>query len=339
MSDSSSDLATLKTQVDNLKRRISQIEGSMMSKVTKTNIFDSKDPNFKSTVKTTGIPIILNDNGNSTYLGSSSGNLTENSSQNCAVGNSSLCFNRTGNNNTAFGYFSLRSSQTSDNTGFGSHTLVSNNSGTNNTAIGSHSSFLNDSGSNNTSVGYYSLSNNTEGNNNTSFGYNSLTNNVTGSGNTCFGANTNVVSSDIENSTAIGFGATSNQSNQIVLGNDSISTLKCNTSLSVTSDERYKTEITEDVPGIEFITRLRPVTYNLIRCMGVKRTGLIAQEVEKAASEIGYDFDGVLKPLNDNDHYSLSYATFVVPLIKTVKEQQIMIECLFRQIAELQSEI
>ena len=57
-----------------------------------------------------------------------------------------------------------------------------------------------------------------------------------------------------------------------------------------------------------------------------KLTGFIAQEVEQAAKEVGYDFDGVQLPKNDHDHYTLGYSTFVVPLVKAVQEQQAMIE-------------
>jgi len=48
--------------------------------------------------------------------------------------------------------------------------------------------------------------------------------------------------------------------------------------------------------------------------------------VEQTAGEIGYDFSGVDKPQNEESFYGLRYATFVVPLVKAVQEQQAMIE-------------
>jgi hypothetical protein len=54
----------------------------------------------------------------------------------------------------------------------------------------------------------------------------------------------------------------------------------------------------------------------------IRRTGFIAQEVEKAAMASGYDFSGIIKPKTEQDHYSLSYDAFVVPLVKAVQEQQ-----------------
>jgi predicted RNase H-like nuclease (RuvC/YqgF family) len=65
-------------------------------------------------------------------------------------------------------------------------------------------------------------------------------------------------------------------------------------------------------------------------------TGFIAQQVEKAAMEIGYDFSGVEKPANDHDHYRLSYSTFIVPLVKAVQEQQEMINALKEENRQLQ---
>jgi len=50
------------------------------------------------------------------------------------------------------------------------------------------------------------------------------------------------------------------------------------------------------------------------------QTGFIAQDVEAAALSIGYDFSGVDAPKNENDHYGLRYAEFVVPLVKAVQE-------------------
>jgi len=52
------------------------------------------------------------------------------------------------------------------------------------------------------------------------------------------------------------------------------------------------------------------------------QTGFIAQDVEKAASDCGFEFSGVDAPKNENDYYGLRYAEFVVPLVKAVQEQQ-----------------
>ena len=68
-------------------------------------------------------------------------------------------------------------------------------------------------------------------------------------------------------------------------------------------------------------------------------TGFIAQEVEIAAQESGFEFDGVHHPANEKDPYTLAYAEFVVPLVKAVQEQQQMLEIQGRKINELKAEV
>ena len=113
------------------------------------------------------------------------------------------------------------------------------------------------------------------------------------------------------------------------------------------SDGRFKINVEENVPGLDFINALRPVTYQVDQEELEKfirgregfqdldpeykaglndhasyktETGFIAQEVEAAAAQLGYDFDGIQKPKNEQDPYALAYATFVVPLVKAVQE-------------------
>ena len=68
-------------------------------------------------------------------------------------------------------------------------------------------------------------------------------------------------------------------------------------------------------------------------------TGFVAQDVEKAAKELGYNFSGIDAAKNDKDLYGLRYAEFVVPLVKAVQEQQQQIEALKKQIEELKAMI
>ena len=68
-------------------------------------------------------------------------------------------------------------------------------------------------------------------------------------------------------------------------------------------------------------------------------TGFIAQEVEKAANACGFDFSAIIKPSNEKSHYNLSYAGFVVPLVKAMQEQQALLEEQQDLIQTLQVEI
>jgi hypothetical protein len=122
-----------------------------------------------------------------------------------------------------------------------------------------------------------------------------------------------------------------------------------------------KQDIKDDVPGLAFITRLKPVTYhiNLSKQKEIARantndekdwegkndiekrkmTGFLAQDVEQAADEIGYNFSGVHTPKNGDGLYSLEYSSFVVPLVKAVQEQQKTIEDQNRKIDKLQQHL
>ena len=71
----------------------------------------------------------------------------------------------------------------------------------------------------------------------------------------------------------------------------------------------------------------------------IRRTGFIAQEVELAATRSGYNFSGIIKPQFADDHYSLSYESFVVPLVKAVQEQEKIIDELKDELKRLSTRI
>jgi len=57
----------------------------------------------------------------------------------------------------------------------------------------------------------------------------------------------------------------------------------------------------------------------------IRQSGFLAQDVEQAARESGYDFSGITIPKKSTELYTMSYAQFVVPLVKAVQEQQAVI--------------
>ena len=235
------------------------------------------------------------------------------------------------NHNVAVGYEALRGSTTpanntgNDNTALGYQTLYSNTSGDDNTANGRQSLYSNTSGDDNTAFGIIALYNNVSGNYNTALGGSALNSNTTGDNNTAIGYNAYYTNNNLDNTTCIGYssGGQSNVSNRIEIGNTSVSWIGGQVTWDTYSDKRIKKNIQENVPGLDFINRLRPVTYNLdIHKQNnlVKRgrsgkdevewdskydierkqmTGFIAQEVELAAKESGYDFSGVEKADDD----------------------------------------
>lgn len=69
------------------------------------------------------------------------------------------------------------------------------------------------------------------------------------------------------------------------------------------------------------------------------QSGFIAQEVEKAALSLGYEFSGVDKPKNETSHYGLKYAEFTVPLVRAIQEQQEIIKQLQERIVKLEKHL
>ncbi len=58
----------------------------------------------------------------------------------------------------------------------------------------------------------------------------------------------------------------------------------------------------------------------------------ISQEVEQAANKTGYDFDEVIEPAHNKDYYRLPFGEFVLSLVKTVREQQLIVDMQQKQI-------
>ena len=232
-------------------------------------------------------------------------------------------------NNTFIGYLSgALNSNGNKNSFYGSESGVANKGGFNNVAVGFQAMNVNTTGYGNTAIGTFAMGKNKTGNFNTAVGDAAAT---------CLNAD------DLDNTTCIGVGAGTLQlaSNMVEIGNSSISWIGGQVGWSTYSDNRIKNTVRENVPGLAFINRLRPVTYHLdIRKQNemsksgidlgdwrekylieeTPMTGFIAQEVEEAAQAIDYNFSGVHHSTDEVGIYSLRYAEFVVPLVKAVQE-------------------
>ncbi len=239
-------------------------------------------------------------------------------------------------------------------------------------AIGVQSLFNNTIGNHNTANGYYALFSNTTGGNNTANGYYALFSNTTGIGNVAIGDQALLYNTTGLYNVAIGHGSGTNSSfnstvsignqgwfngasNQVFIGNGATSWIGGYKPWTVYSDARMKSEVKEDIKGLDFILKLKPVSYyqkldDMLAVSGNKMTadfpekhqvdtmrmnGFLAQEVEQAALEAGFRFSGVMKVKSVKEAYSLSYETFVVPLVKAVQEQQEIIEQQTKKLEEL----
>ena len=314
---------------------------------------------------------------NNAFFGYRSGFLTNTGSDNTFAGYEAGRNNTEGNRNTALGMFALSDNQKkSKNVALGARALLSFVDGygldpqagnqdfgtTYNLAIGTSAGlFTNDltkSGAErNTFVGNNSGLFNTTGYRNAFFGFQTGNANVTGRYNTCVGYEADVSANNLINAAAFGSRAVVNASNKIRIGDGSVTTVEGN-GWSLPSDGRFKTNVRNDVPGLDFIMGLRPVTYQFdvlaynahvkpvnfgrkLETIGPKlkeieasaqrasqrvHTGFIAQEVEDVAKKLNFNFNGIVTPKNQKDNYGLSYALFVVPVVKSIQEQQQQIE-------------
>ena len=273
--------------------------------------------------------------------------------KNSAYGSGALFKNQTGNQNVAVGYNALYDNTGNYNTAVGYLAVGNNTSGTHNSAFGYTALGTNLIGISNTAFGDYSLYHN-KSNNNTAVGYETLFQINSGANNTAIGYGADVSFAYLTNVTALGYNAMVNASNKVRIGNSSVTTIEGQVAFTSVSDKRIKENVQEAVPGLSFISELRPVTYTLntrkqdeitmqampdsikekrmlsdedyLKSSSIVRTGFIAQEVEAAANKVGFDFDGVSAPQNETDLYGIRYAEFVVPLVKAMQEQQEIIE-------------
>ncbi len=258
---------------------------------------------------------------------------------NIAIGYHTL-YRVSANYNIAIGYESM---------GLNSNAVASGN----NIAVGTFSLYRLTDGTNNIALGDNALYNVSSGEKNVGVGSFALYDITTGNYNTAAGKDAGPATSDFVYTGSFGYNAKPLAGSRIKFGdNIHVNWIGGNSAWHNTSDGRFKKDIKEDVPGIEFIMKLRPVTFRFDnyalekftgtpgsqsdiddetgkelaeKNMKTVHTGFIAQEVEKAALETSFDFDAVSHPENDHDVYSLAYAEFVVPLVKSVQEQHLII--------------
>ncbi|HEX2535188.1 MAG TPA: tail fiber domain-containing protein, partial [Chitinophagaceae bacterium] len=304
-----------------------------------------------------------------TFLGDSAGVRTTTGERNTGLGEQALRYLTRGRENTAIGYTALfndsvgnynsalgsgalyRNASGSYNLSAGRNSLYNNTIGSQNVALGSDALFNNHTAWYNVAVGRAALFNNTTNNDNTAIGdaagyYYALQSTFVGS--LAYGP-TNYA---VINSTAIGYQSRVTSDNQVRLGNSSVTSIGGYAGwTTLPSDGRFKKNVKENVPGLSFITALRPVTYtldvealeNLTGVSGplpggrtketspetvaarqakakIVHTGFVAQEVEEAARKLEYDFSGIDVPKSGQDLYGIRYAEFVVPLVKAVQE-------------------
>ena len=188
---------------------------------------------------------------------------------------------------------------------------------------------------------------------NTLIGYKTLENVVGGNGNTAIGKRAGMLQgygypgTELLNSTyigystmcsppqptvtneiAIGFSAQGGGSNTIVLGNSSITALKCQVqTITSLSDKRDKTNIQDSEYGLDLISKLKPVTFDWNMRdgakVGIKDLGFIAQDLQ----EVNDDYTQLVEDKNP-EKLEASYGRLIPVLVKAIQELKAEIELL-----------
>lgn len=311
---------------------------------------------------------------------------------NTAVGASSLRLNTTGHSNIAIGRVALYWNTTGyENIAIGTGALLENTEGIQNIVVGTRALDENTTGSRNIAIGTFTAVKNTTGSGNIAIGGNALYDNITGEGNSAYGRSSlyavvgsyncgfgaeagsfnyeycdgsfnsflgayagSTLQYGLTNSTALGYYARSTGSNQVRIGNTTVTSIGGQVAWSNLSDGRFKKEIKSDVAGMDFIKNLKPVSYivdkdALDKFLGVpdssrvpttaaegnsRQVGFVAQEVEALIKKSGFVFSGVESPKNENDLYAIRYGEFVVPLVKAMQELIAEVEHLKEQLSQ-----
>ncbi len=270
----------------------------------------------------------FNVNGNyNVFMGSSSGNSNTTGSYNVFLGETSGAGNTTGISNVFIGQETgLNNSNGAYNVFMGTSSGWSNVSGIGNVFMGQETGYFN-TGNTNVAVGALAGYNNITGSNNVFLGFSAGYNET--------GSNTLYIDNSGANwDQAFIFGDFLNldinfYADMHVAGDATVN------EVWVTSDARFKSNISELKNSLNKVNKLKPVTYNWNveenkknRFSDRDQIGLVAQEVELIFPEL-------VKTTN-RGYKAVNYNKLTVVLLEALKEQQIIIENLEKRIQALE---
>jgi hypothetical protein len=301
----------------------------------------------------------------SNYQGNSNIAIGENASvsryggfYNIAIGNNALFFDFQGNYNTAVGQNALYyNSSSSYNTAIGHESLFNNTTASENTAVGSWAMRQTTTGVGNLAVGHQALYNNTVAGYNTAIGHRSLIFVSSGDTNVALGkeagsyisgggvalvqantsvfigANSRALANGQGNQIVIGFLATGNGTNTITMGNTSIVNAYVKVAWTITSDKRDKTNFDVVPYGLDFVSKLKPTSYQFKESRdseevsGDIRYGFLAQDILELEGE-----NSVIIESKDSENLKYNESSLIPVLVNAIQELKAEIELLKNKI-------
>ena len=168
---------------------------------------------------------------------------------------------------------------------------------------------------------------------NTAIGGSALVN-CTGQGNTGIGYDAGNTTTSGGNITCIGYDAEASSatvSNEITLGNSSVSSLRCNVqTISSLSDARDKTNVQGLPEGLAFIQSLNPVKFQWQTRDGNEKdgtyeAGFIAQDLQYVQQQRNADYLGLVMDENP-ERLEVSYGKLIPSLVKAIQELKSEVE-------------
>tara|TARA_R100000900_G_scaffold125384_1_gene99941 strand:- start:3975 stop:5930 length:1956 start_codon:yes stop_codon:yes gene_type:complete len=294
--------------------------------------------------KTIKLDAVSPDGTRNSFLGENAGANITSGDSNVGIGFGALENNQTGNGNIAIGRAALDQGSTGNNVAIGGN-AASTTSGNNNVVIGSGAAAnmsgfsgenviigraagngsvsgavrsviigdvacLSNAPSDAVAIGANTMAS-TSGQFNTAVGQSAGSNIGTGTNNSCFGNNADPSSSGV--------------SNEITLGNSSVSTLRCQvTSITALSDARDKKDVEDANIGLDFINDLRPVKFVWDTRDGakkdIKEVGFIAQELDEVQQKHGVEDHLQLVLKNNPDKLEASPGKLIPILVQAIKD-------------------
>jgi hypothetical protein len=279
---------------------------------------------------------------------------------NIAIGTESGFLETTGSSQIFIGFragYNINNATTAsgENVIIGHQAAINRTGGTENVFIGSLANYIGvGTGSNNVVVGRYAGAKMTSatrctflghqagaevttGPNNTFIGKGAGDSTTTGSNNTHVGQAAGDEASTGDYNICIGHGSGSGsspfqlttQSGRVVIGDNSITNAYTRVSWTVTSDKRDKTDFGDVPHGLDFVSKLKPISYKFRKdrdseeTQGSKRYGFLAQEVLQLEGE-----NPVIIDNTDEDKLSYTESNLVPVLVKAIQELKAEIELL-----------
>ena len=280
---------------------------------------------------------ILGTGAENTLVGHQTGYSLSGGNYNTCVGFKNLNAAAAGQFNTSMGFAALNQSTTSENAAFGGYACHYSTSATNSAAFGFKALFSQTTAEGNTAFGFQCMEAVSTGAKNTAVGRSAGDSINTGSEHTVLGYSAGDELTTGVNCTAIGFAAGSGSSprqmttnsNEIVIGNNSVVGAYIKVAWTATSDKRDKTDF-KDVPlGLDFVSKLKPTSYKFRKdrdteeTQGRERYGFLAQEVLELEGD-----NPVIIDNTDEEKLAYTESNLIPILVNAIQELKAEIEIL-----------